>query len=59
MRLYDVSDPENRVVGKVLSDQARVIPDQVWLAGGERRVTFAEADALVKSVRKRIETPAK
>jgi crotonobetaine/carnitine-CoA ligase len=47
MRLYDVSDPDGRVVGKVLSDQARTIPDAVWLAGGDRRVTFAEADALV------------
>lgn len=47
MRLYDVSTPEDRVVGKVLSDQARHIPDLVWLASGDRRVTFAQADALV------------
>lgn len=47
MRLYDVSEPGNRVVGKVLSDQARAIPDHIWLAGDNRRVTFAEADALV------------
>jgi carnitine-CoA ligase len=49
MRLYDVSDPASRVVGKVLTDQAVAIPDQTWLMSGARRVTFAEADRLVNS----------
>ncbi|MDB5575578.1 MAG: hcl 1 [Bradyrhizobium sp.] len=47
MRLYDLTTPEDRVVGKVLSEQARHLPDRVWLAGDDLRVTFAEADRIV------------
>jgi crotonobetaine/carnitine-CoA ligase len=47
MRLYDLSEPANRVVGKVLSDQARHIGDTVWLHSDDRKVTFAEANRLV------------
>ncbi len=47
MRLYDLSNPEDRVVGKVLSDQARHIGENIWLASDDRRVSFREADAWV------------
>jgi len=47
MRLYDLSNPENRVVGKVLRQQAEHIGDRVWLMSDDRMVTFGEADALV------------
>ena len=47
MRLYDLSEPANRIVGRALSDQARHIGNAVWLMSDDRKVTFSEADALV------------
>ncbi len=47
MRHYDIQSPENRIVGKILHDQAQLIGDHVWLLSGDRRVTFREANAIV------------
>ena len=47
MRCYDLTDPESRVVGKVLRDQAAHIGDIVWLHSDDRKVTFALAEAIV------------
>ncbi|MDB5497306.1 MAG: putative fatty acid CoA ligase [Phenylobacterium sp.] len=47
---YDLSDASGRVVGKVLSHQARQRGERVWLVSDDRRVTFAEADALVNRI---------
>jgi crotonobetaine/carnitine-CoA ligase len=47
MRQYDLTHADDRVVGKVLSDQARQIGDRIWLTSEERRVSFREADTLV------------
>jgi len=47
MRCYDLTDPESRVVGKVLRDQAAHIGDVVWLHSDDRKVTFAQAEAIV------------
>jgi crotonobetaine/carnitine-CoA ligase len=47
MRCYDLTDPESRVVGKVLREQATHIGDTVWLHSDDRKVRFAEAEALV------------
>ncbi|MET0984509.1 MAG: AMP-binding protein [Steroidobacteraceae bacterium] len=49
MHVYDISALEDRVIGKVLTRQAEVIGDHVWLMSGERRVTFAEANRLVNA----------
>jgi crotonobetaine/carnitine-CoA ligase len=55
MRLYDLSHPEERIVGKVLSEQARHVPDRVWLMSDDRKVTFGEADALVNRYARGVE----
>jgi crotonobetaine/carnitine-CoA ligase len=47
MRLIDLSNPLDRVVGKILTDQAQHIPDHIWLASDDRRVSFREANDLV------------
>jgi crotonobetaine/carnitine-CoA ligase len=47
MRLYDLSNPEGRVVGRVLTEQAQHIGEKIWLMSDDRKVTFAEANSLV------------
>ncbi|WP_028710061.1 AMP-binding protein [Paracoccus pantotrophus] len=47
MRKYDLGPRENRVVGKVLADQAKHIGDQVWLMSDDRKLTFAESNDIV------------
>ena len=46
MHRYDLSDPRDRLIGKVLAEQARIQPGADWLVDEARRVTFAEADGL-------------
>ena len=47
MHIYDLSNPSDRIIGKVLAFQARVQPDAEWLVEEGRSLTFGEADVLV------------
>jgi len=47
MHPYDLTEPQDRVIGKVLAWQAAKQKDAAWLVDEERVVTFGEADALV------------
>ena len=49
MNLYDVSDPEGRVIGAVLSAQAEAQPDALFLRMDDRRLSFGQVDAIVNS----------
>jgi crotonobetaine/carnitine-CoA ligase len=44
---YDLTNPRDRLIGKVLAEQARVQPGAEWLVEDGRSLTFAEADAMV------------
>ncbi len=43
MRVHDLTDFEERVVGRVWRSHAELVGDDPWLLSGDRRVTFAEA----------------
>ena len=47
MHQYDLTNPDDRVIGKVLAEQARVQPDAEWLVENARAITFAQGDATV------------
>lgn len=47
LNIQDVSRLEDRIIGKVLSDQAAAYGDQIWMMADERRMSFGEADRLV------------
>ncbi|MET0377346.1 MAG: class I adenylate-forming enzyme family protein, partial [Spongiibacteraceae bacterium] len=49
MNIKDISNLENRVIGKVLAAQARDIPNAVWMISNERKLTFGEANRLVNA----------
>ncbi len=49
MNRLDLSEPEERVLGKILRRQAESIPDAPFLLFGEQRYTFAQANELANA----------
>lgn len=43
MHQYNLSNPRDRVIGKVLAEQASVQPGAEWLVEKGRSLTFGEA----------------
>ena len=50
MHIADLSRLTDRVVGRVLSEQADVAGDATWLMSDERKVTFGQARELVSRI---------
>jgi crotonobetaine/carnitine-CoA ligase len=47
LKIYDVSQRKDRILGKVLEFQASTNGDAVWLWSGDRRMSFGEAERRV------------
>jgi len=50
VHILDLSRLTDRVVGRVLSEQADFAPDATWLMSDDRKVTFAEARLMVSRI---------
>ena len=50
MNLFDVSDPDHRVIGEVLRWQAERQPDAPFLMMDDRRLSFGEVNELTNSL---------
>ena len=50
MNLIDLSDPQDRVLPRILSRQARANPDAPFLIRNERRFSFGQADRFARRI---------
>jgi len=46
MRPYNLNDPQKRLIGRVMREQATLLGDRTWLMSGNRTLTFAQANEL-------------